>query len=51
MDIIFILTAFVLGVAVSKNLRHWLLKLRTDPRRTIEAEITELKGLLEKYRA
>jgi len=54
MDIIFILfvlAAFVLGVAASKNLRRWLLKLRTDPRQAIEAEITELKGLLDKYKA
>ena len=51
MDIIFILAAFALGVAASKNLRRWLLKLRTYPRQTIEAEIAELKGLLEKYRA
>jgi hypothetical protein len=40
-----------LGVAVSKNLRRWLLKLHSDPRQAIEAEITELKGLLDKYKA
>ena len=51
MDVLFILAAFVLGVAVSKNLRRWLLKLRTDPRKTIEVEIAELRGLLDKYRA
>jgi uncharacterized membrane-anchored protein YhcB (DUF1043 family) len=51
MDVLFILAAFVLGVAVSKNLRRWLLKLRTDPRKAIEAEIEDLKGLLDKYRA
>jgi hypothetical protein len=54
MDIIFlvfILAAFALGVAASKNLRRWLLKLHTDPRQAIEAEITELKGLLDKYKA
>jgi hypothetical protein len=50
MEVIFILAAFVLGVAVSKNLRRWLVKLRTNPRQTIEAEIAELKGLLDKYR-
>jgi len=27
------------------------LKLRTDPRKVIEAEIADLKGLLDKYRA
>jgi len=41
----------VLGVAVSKNLRRWLIKLRADPRQAIETEIAELKGLLDKYRA
>jgi hypothetical protein len=51
MDLLFILAAFVLGVAVSKNLRRWLLKLRNDPRKAIEAEIADLKGLLNKYRA
>ena len=51
MDVLFILAAFVLGVAVSKNLRRWLLKLRTDPRKAIETEITDLKVLLDKYRA
>ena len=51
MDIIFILAAFVLGVAVSKNLRRWLLKLHTNPRQAIETEIAALKGLLDKYRA
>jgi uncharacterized membrane-anchored protein YhcB (DUF1043 family) len=51
MDVLFILAAFVLGVAVSKNLRRWLLKLRADPRQAIEAEIADLKGLLDKYRA
>jgi hypothetical protein len=50
MEVILILAAFVLGVAVSKNLRRWLVKLRTNPRQTIEAEIAELKGLLDKYR-
>jgi hypothetical protein len=51
MDVIFIFAAFGLGVAVSKNLRRWLLKLRTDPRQTIEDEIADLKDLLDKYRA
>jgi hypothetical protein len=51
MDVLLILAAFVLGLAVSKNLRRWLLKLRTDPRKEIEAEISDLKGLLDKYRA
>jgi hypothetical protein len=51
MDVLFILAAFVLGVAVSKNLRRWSLKLRADPRKTIETEIADLKGLLDKYRA
>jgi uncharacterized membrane-anchored protein YhcB (DUF1043 family) len=51
MDVLFILAAFVVGVAVSKNLRRWLLKLRADPRKAIEAEIEDLKGLLDKYRA
>jgi uncharacterized membrane-anchored protein YhcB (DUF1043 family) len=51
MDVLFILAAFVLGVAVSKNLHRWLLKLRTDPRKAIEAEIADLKDLLDKYRA
>src|SRR5215510_10831402 len=50
MEIIFILAAFVLGVAVSKSLRRWLVKLRADPRQGIEAEIAELKDLLDKYR-
>jgi hypothetical protein len=45
------LSSVELGVAVSKNLRRWLLKLRTDPRKAIEAEIADLKGLLDKYRA
>jgi len=51
MDVLFIVAAFVLGVAVSKNLRRWLLKLRTNPRKAIEAEIADLKGLIDKYRA
>ena len=51
MDVLFILAAFVLGVVVSKNLRRWLLKLRADPRKAIEAENADLKGLLDKYRA
>ena len=51
MDVLLILAAFVLGVAVSKNLRRWLLKLRADPRKAIENEIADLKGLLDKYRA
>ena len=51
MEVIFVLAAFMLGVAVSKNLRRWLVKLRTDPRRAIETEIAELKSLLDKYRA
>lgn len=51
MEIIFILAAFVLGVAVSKNLRRWLVKLRANPRQAIEGEIAELKALLDKYRA
>lgn len=51
MEIIFILAAFVLGVAVSKNLRRWLVKLRANPRQAIEGEIAELKALLDKHRA
>jgi hypothetical protein len=45
------LSSVELGVAVSKNLRRWLVKLRANPRQAIEGEIAELKGLLDKYRA
>jgi fructosamine-3-kinase len=39
------LVCFVAGIVVSKNLRRFFLKLRTDPRAAIQAEIDNLKAL------
>jgi hypothetical protein len=36
---------FGLGVVFSKGIRHFALKLRTDPRAAIQAEIDNLKAL------
>jgi hypothetical protein len=37
--------AFALGVVFSKGIRHFALKLRTDPRAAIQAEIDNLRAL------
>jgi fructosamine-3-kinase len=36
---------FVLGVVFSKGIRHFMLKLRANPKETIQAEIDNLKAI------
>lgn len=38
-----IMGIYVLGVATSKNIRRFLVKLRNDPRGAVDAEIASLR--------